>query len=62
MYNTKGYKHFISIPIPDKDQLYMLAGGYITTSIKDIKKLPDNVVAAANTYLENIAKTNTNKK
>lgn len=43
-----------TVPFPTKDQLEYLAGGYVVTNTKDISKLPDNIVKAANSYLEHI--------
>lgn len=52
---------FISIPFPSEKQLYMLAGGYVATNTKDIAKLPDNVVKAANAWLERTVNAETDK-
>lgn len=41
---------------PSKDQIYLIAGGYAVTNDAELKKLPDNVLRAANTYLEKINK------
>ena len=45
----------ISVPIPSEKELYTVAGGYIATNTKDVAKLPDNVVKAANAWLEKAA-------
>lgn len=47
----------VSIPLPGETQLYALAGGYVVTNAKDVQKLPDNVVKAANAWLEKAATT-----
>lgn len=47
----------IEIPLPNDKQLYTLAGAYVVTNTKDINKLPNNVVKAANAWLENAAKS-----
>lgn len=41
--------------LPTEKQLYVIAGGYVATNTKDIAKLPDNVVKAANAWLEKAA-------
>lgn len=46
----------IAIPLPSDKQLYTLAGGYVATNTKDVAKLPDNVVKAANAWLEKASK------
>ncbi len=51
----------LSIPIPDETQIYKLAGVYIVANTKDIKKLPDNLVGAANAWLEKAAKAAADK-
>lgn len=45
----------IAIPLPSQNQLYALAGGYVATNAKDVAKLPDNIVKAANAWLEKAA-------
>ncbi len=45
----------VAIPLPSKEQIYTLAGGYVATNAKDVKRLPDNLVAAANSWLEKAA-------
>ena len=50
-----GIVAIISIPFPCDKQLYTLAGGYVATNTKDIAKLPDNVVKAANAWLKKSA-------
>lgn len=52
----------ISIPLPSDDQVYRLAGGYVATNIKDIAKLPDNLVKAANAWLEKASDAAQDKK
>lgn len=42
----------IAIPLPNERQLYTFAGGYVATNTQDIAKLPENVVKAANAWLE----------
>lgn len=44
----------LNIISPSDTQLYKIAGGYVATNTKDIAKLPDNLVAAANSWLEAI--------
>lgn len=44
-----------TIILPSQQQLYFLAGGYVATNTKDVAKLPDNVVKAANAWLEKAA-------
>jgi hypothetical protein len=41
---------------PSEKQLYVIAGGYVATNTKDVAKLPDNVVKAANAWLEKVSK------
>lgn len=38
--------------LPDAQQVYSLAGAYAVTNDKELAKLPDNVLRAANSYLE----------
>lgn len=45
----------LCIPLPSEKQIYTLAGGYVATNTKDIAKLPDNVIKAANAWLEKAA-------
>ncbi len=40
---------------PSSEQLYTVAGGYVATNTKDVAKLPDNVIKAANAWLEKAA-------
>lgn len=44
----------ISIFIPDNKQMLTLIGGYAVTNNEQIQKLPDNVLKAANAYLEGL--------
>ncbi len=46
----------ISSITPTDKQIYMVAGGYAATNDKELKKLPDNVLKAANSYLESLQK------
>ena len=45
----------VAIPLPSEKQLYTIAGGYVATNAKDVSKLPDKVVKAANAWLEKAA-------
>lgn len=47
--------------IPSEKQLYTIAGGYMATNTTGIDKLPDNIVKAANSWLEKIAETSEKK-
>lgn len=40
--------------VPNETQIYTIAGGYYATNNAELKKLPDNVLKAANGYLEKI--------
>lgn len=40
--------------MPGKDQIYTMVGAYTVTNNAEMKKLPDNIVKAANAYLEEI--------
>lgn len=40
--------------IPNKSQMLILIGGYAVTNNEQIQKLPDNVLKAANAYLEGL--------
>jgi hypothetical protein len=51
----------VALPFPTEKQLYTLAGGYVATNAKDVSKLPDNVVKAANAWLEKAADLADNK-
>lgn len=44
-----------SVLSPDEKQIYTIAGGYVATNTKDVAKLPDNIVKAANSWLEKAA-------
>lgn len=44
-----------SIFIPSKEQAIWIAGGHIATNAEGIEKLPDNVVRAANAFLESVS-------
>lgn len=61
----KGNKKFLIVPalclfmsaiLPDEKQIAMIAGGYFATNNEEVKKLPDNVLGAVNSYLEKIQK------
>lgn len=41
----------LGVVTPNKDQLYMMAGGYAVTNSQEIMKLPDNIAKAANVYV-----------
>lgn len=45
----------LSVFTPSHTQLYAIAGGYVATNTKDIEKLPENLVGAANAWLKNAA-------
>lgn len=40
------------IATPSKEQIYTIVGGYAVTNVEGIDKLPKNMVAAANKFLE----------
>ena len=42
--------------IPTEKQIYMIAGGYVVTNNQELQKLPNNVLQAANKYLERLSK------
>lgn len=44
--------NLIAILIPNEKQLYTIAGGYYTSNIEGIDKLPKNVVGVINHFLE----------
>lgn len=46
----------LGFAIPTKDQLYFIAGGYITTNTEGVAELPANMVEAANSWLKDVAK------
>lgn len=41
---------------PSDEQIYKIAGAYVATNAKDVEKLPDNLVKAANAWLQKVAK------
>ncbi len=51
---TLAFCMFISIFIPSEKQMLTLVGGYAVTNNEQIQKLPDNVLKAANAYLEGL--------
>lgn len=48
----------ISIFVPGEKQILTIAGGYAVTNDAEVKKLPDNILKAANSYLEKINDAN----
>ncbi len=52
----------LSIISPSDRQIYMVAGGYAATNTKDVEKLPENIVKAANNWLEKLANLNEEPK
>lgn len=48
----------VGIFVPNKDQILTIAGGYAVTNDAEMKKLPDNILKAANAYLEKVNETN----
>ena len=42
----------LDVLLPDSKQIYSLAGAYAVSNDKELAKLPDNVLKAANSYLE----------
>lgn len=45
---------FVGVFLPSDKQLYTIAGGYYATNNAELKKMPDNVFKAANSYLEKL--------
>jgi len=43
---------FISLFSPSKEDVYYLVGGYAITNSVEVAKLPENIVGAANDFLE----------
>ena len=43
---------FAAIVTPDERQIRWMIGGYVVTNIEGVGKLPDNIVGAANEFLE----------
>jgi hypothetical protein len=48
--------------LPSQKDMLLLVGGYAVTNNKELTKLPDNVLRAANTYLEAIQDKKDNNK
>lgn len=44
----------LDIFLPDTAQIYTITGAYAVTNNAEMAKLPDNVLKAANSYLENL--------
>ena len=44
--------YLLFIVTPSNTQLYAVSGGYLATNTKEIGKLPENLVNAANAWLE----------
>jgi hypothetical protein len=40
--------------LPNEKQVLYLAGGYAATNSEEVRKLPNNILGAANTYLESL--------
>ena len=40
---------------PSHTQMYGIAGGYVTTNTKEVEKLPENLIGAANAWLKKAA-------
>ena len=47
---------------PSQKDMFLLVGGYAATNSKELAKLPDNVLKAANNYLDKIANQKEEKK
>lgn len=45
---------FLSLFIPSDTQMWTVAGGYVAANNAELKKLPDNVLKTANSYLEKL--------
>ncbi len=43
---------FLATAIPNEKELTFIAGGYFTTNNKEAQKLPENILKAANDFLE----------
>ena len=41
-----------SVLIPDEEQMWYIVGGYAVTNVEGIQELPENIVGAANAFLE----------
>lgn len=41
--------------VPSERQIYTIIGGYVATNAEGVSKLPDNLVGAANKFLEQYA-------
>ena len=46
----------VRVLVPNENAIYTIAGGYIATNTKGMAKLPENLVGAANDYLEKLRK------
>lgn len=46
----------VSMLAPNQEQIYTIAGAYAVTNDKELQKLPDNLLGAANNYLETLNK------
>lgn len=46
------YLIILGVFVPGKEQIVTMVGGYAVTNDQEMKKLPDNILKAANTYLE----------
>lgn len=44
---------FVSLFSPSREDVYYLVGGYAVTNSQEVVKLPENIVGAANAFLEN---------
>ena len=45
----------LAIAAPSERQVYTLVGGYVATNIEGVENLPENMVKAANAFLERVA-------
>ena len=47
-----GISAIICVVAPDREDMAYMVGGYFVTNVEQVEKLPDNLVNAANRYLE----------
>jgi O-antigen/teichoic acid export membrane protein len=45
----------LDVFLPDQSQIYTITGAYAVTNNAEIAKLPDNILKAANGYLEKLS-------
>lgn len=47
----------VAVATPNERQLLLIVGGYAATNSKEMAKLPENILGAANAYLQEVKKS-----